>query len=139
MDSAKKMRIGANNALDLLYCPYILAGQLREFDMARNERRMVDYEWTVEEVDENGDIQDVNFWPEAELASAQEFLQAAGPNYRIGLATRQHACGGDWRNDGTTDEESRDYAYPDASGYLPDECDFGAPVPMRFRKRKITA
>ena len=75
--------------------------------MARNERRMVDYEWTVEEVDENGDIQDVNFWPEAELASAQEFLQAAGPNYRIGLkrAVVVTLCANDdWRNDGTTDE-----------------------------------
>lgn len=29
----KRMRIGANNALDLLYCPYILAGHRKGFEM----------------------------------------------------------------------------------------------------------
>lgn len=99
-------------------------------------RRFVDYEWTVEEI-VDGDIQAVHFWPEDELKAALSFLAGAGDGHRIGLLRRvatTECSGKDWQTDSTTDEESRDYAYPDTAGFLPEECDFGAPVPNRFRK-----
>lgn len=105
-------------------------------------RRKVDYEWTVEHVDENGDIQDVYFWEENELEQAKAFLRAADDGHRIGLkraVVTTFCAGANWRNDSTTDEQSRDYAYPDATGFLPLECVFGAPVPARFRKLDLTA
>ena len=103
-------------------------------------KRYVDYEWTVEEIDADGDIQDVNFWPETELSAALDYLKASGPGHRIGLLRRvavTECIGRDWRNDSTTDEEGRDYAYP-VNGFLPTECDFGTPVPARFRRINLT-
>jgi hypothetical protein len=104
-------------------------------------KRFVDYEWTVEALDEHGDIQDVHFWDEAELSQALAFLASAGDAHRIGLLRRvvvTECANENWRDDPTTDEESRDYAYPATDGKLPPACDFGATVPARFRKLCLT-
>jgi hypothetical protein len=96
---------------------------------------MVDYEWTVEMLDEDGDITEVFFADTfEEMLSA--YLHIEGLK-RMGVLRRvvvTECTSGNWRYDSTTDEEDRDYGYFDATGRLPEECDFGARLPAHIRK-----
>jgi hypothetical protein len=96
---------------------------------------MVDYEWTAETLDEDGDITEVYFADTfAEMLATYPDLD--GPK-RMGVLRRRivtECAGPDWRSDPTTDEEGRDYGYFDADGRLPEYCDFGSPLPAHIRK-----
>jgi len=101
-------------------------------------RRFVDYEWTAEELLDDGDINDVHFADTIE--GIFPLFKAIEGEKRIGVLRRVviTECDNEhWRNDPTTEEESRDYAYFDERGFLPEFCAFGARLPLKIRNVKI--
>lgn len=85
------------------------------------------YEWVVDEVDEHGDVVDVNGHDTAASALAAAKQPAVAPAVRleVGLARNVYNVDGDLLD--------RQWAYLEA-GALPTEFDGGAKVPARFRQ-----
>lgn len=83
--------------------------------LERMERDRVSYEWTAEEVDENGDIVDSDF--------AEKLRDLDTSGRRVALVRQLGNS-----HDGVT---HREWAYPE-DGKLPEEFSAGAAVPKRF-------
>lgn len=88
----------------------------------------IEYEWVVEELDDEGDILDVNHWDEADLPAALDYAQDLrdhGKSVDVGLVRYELDTHAD-----EPDETSREYVYADPDGALPVFFGSGVKVPL---------